>query len=316
MANIYLPSTSDGKFWLVCEPPEDTVAMDEAIQELDSTTLEVAKTKSNRSLAMYLKSLSVDDVARATKADGTGPAPGGDTNLIDSIPGPLTNDVGFMNAFGAGDNLYFYQVDTNKASHYYLAAGGERGPGSTRFVLKLAPNGSMQQATWNGQGDFYKPMPPNTAEWLARRQISGTVITLTNSARVSVPGRSPFMPIWELQFNVDGTSVASIVTADADLSGDADGDGQADGDELYAGFDPDNPGSVFTVEGGSMEAIGDDKLVITWPSVAGKTYSVHRCTDIMSGFGMIDSGIAATAPQNSYTDTVTSATAYYKVEVE
>jgi hypothetical protein len=57
-------------------------------------------------------------------------------------------------------------------------------------------------------------------------------------------------------------------------------------------------------------------FVVRWNSVAGQTYTVLKSTDLATGFTPIAAGIPATAPVNSYTDAVTSAAAFYLVQVD
>jgi len=129
-------------------------------------------------------------------------------------------------------------------------------------------------------------------------------------------GDSPFIPVWQLEFDSDGTPVYSEVRADVDLSGDADEDGQTDGDELYSGQDPSSALSVFSIEGGRLHGLGPDKLLISWPSTNDLTYTVYSTERIGQPFSIVASGIEATPPMNMYTDTVSSALIYYRVEVE
>ena len=51
--------------------------------------------------------------------------------------------------------------------------------------------------------------------------------------------------------------------------------------------------------------------------MAGKTYSLYRTTDLSAGWSQpIATGIGATPPLNSYTDTVSAAAAFYMVGVQ
>jgi hypothetical protein len=315
MVSIFLPSTSDGHFWLVAEPPEDEEAMDQAMASLADISLTLAPAQSNPGLAALLE----DRFGESGKAGGgklDSGADAGDPSLLDSIPDPLQEDAGFMSAYNQAPVVSYYAVNTNRANEYYLAAGGVRGPGSTLFVLKLARDGSMRQATWHHEPTFFHPLERKAADWAARKQLSGTSVSCTGAALVSIKGSSDFMPVWDMIFDVDGNPVSVVVRADVDLSMDTDGDGMADGDELYSGSDPGQRSSVFAVEGGHLAALGADRLVVEWPAAEGKTYSLLRASDLASPFSRIATGLAATPPMNTYTDTVTEATAYYRVEVE
>lgn len=61
--------------------------------------------------------------------------------------------------------------------------------------------------------------------------------------------------------------------------------------------------------------------VVSWPSVAGRTYTLWRATTLrqgMAGFQKIASGIPATEPMNSYADLSAGdgASCYYRVQLD
>ena len=53
--------------------------------------------------------------------------------------------------------------------------------------------------------------------------------------------------------------------------------------------------------------------VVRWHSVPGKIYTVYQSTNLLNGFTVLQSGIAATAPTNSLTTTSTGGQAYYMI---
>jgi hypothetical protein len=315
MEDIYLPSTTNDRYWLVAEPPEDPEAMAAAAEQIDSTDIQLAQPAPHAGMAQYLAarfgSSTGDRELSGTRSGGSG-----DPSLLAVLPDALLNNEAFMNAFNQGQVVSYYEVNSNRTDRYFLAGGGDYGPASTRYVIKLAPDGSLLQASWNDQPVFYEPLPLNAADWAAQRQLSGDEITLTSNELVSAAGGSAFNPVWNLNYEVDGTPVNSVVQSDVDLSGDTDGDGMNDRQELYAGQDPGDALSVFSIEGGVVEILGEDQVVISWPSTAGKTYSLKRCGNLLQGFEVRASGVAATPPVNTYTDQVSTATVYYRVDVE
>ncbi len=308
MASVFQPAIGLSQFWMVAEPPEDPAALDAAVGQIERSTVVLSDAQANPALASFLRT----KFGGARRLFGGG---GGDPNLAGSLPKALAEHEAFADAFGAAPVVAYYAVNTNGSGTYYLAAGGERGPGSTRYVLKLATNGAVLQATWSDDPAFYQVPGLDVAEWAARQQV-GTSATLQASALVGNPGDSPFVPAWQLQFDHNGTTVYSEVRADIDLSGDADGDGVSDGQELYTGQDPNDALSVFSIEGGTLRTLGPDKLILRWPSKAGRTYSVHRAVLLGQPFTRIASQVAATAPENEYVDEPSSARAFYKVVVE
>ena len=44
-------------------------------------------------------------------------------------------------------------------------------------------------------------------------------------------------------------------------------------------------------------------LIICWSSVAGKTYSIYRTTDLAVPFTAVATSVPASPPQNQFTDT-------------
>ena len=103
---------------------------------------------------------------------------------------------------------------------------------------------------------------------------------------------------------------------------DTDGDGVLDGDEVPAGTNPNQAGDAFRITsfasktGDFIMAIGQP-YEVKWSSVAGKTYSVFRTTNLGAGFSILQSNILATPPVNSFIDTLPpDPKASYSVGVE
>ena len=98
---------------------------------------------------------------------------------------------------------------------------------------------------------------------------------------------------------------------------DSDDDGEDDGHEHATGMDPNNGNSSFKARCMEPAACGGEVLVISWPSVEGKTYRIESAPDLMSGFGPVATGIAATPTMNSYTVSVNGVEGrIYRVGVE
>ena len=117
-------------------------------------------------------------------------------------------------------------------------------------------------------------------------------------------------------FSNAGQLITNEIPQDVDLSGDTDGDGMSDRLELYAGFDPSDAASRFSVQAGQLSGSDPNTVVITWSSASGCFYSMYRATNMLASFELLRMHIPATAPVNSYTDHVSSVQSYYRIETE
>ena len=97
---------------------------------------------------------------------------------------------------------------------------------------------------------------------------------------------------------------------------DFDGDGTSNLAEALAGTSPVDSGSFFAVSAVSVvPGAGSGEFVVRWYSEPGKTYTIHRSTNLVSGFTVLQSGIDDTAPINSHTTMVSTVAAYYLISV-
>ncbi|MHC1765643.1 MAG: right-handed parallel beta-helix repeat-containing protein [Verrucomicrobiia bacterium] len=100
---------------------------------------------------------------------------------------------------------------------------------------------------------------------------------------------------------------------------DADRDGFLDRFEYFAGSDPTSSASLLKVLSAVKSSNGHD-LVITWSSVAGKTYALRRSPTLPASgsFGsIVKSGITSNGPVTSWTEALRLDTpSYFRVEVE
>jgi len=112
---------------------------------------------------------------------------------------------------------------------------------------------------------------------------------------------------WEEHYSGDPTGM----TANADT----DQDGATDFDESVAGTDPTNRHSVLTVR--LPAAPGTNGVLLQWPSVTNRFYSVARSTNLLEGFNPVATDIPATAPTNLFTDPIDDrGHIYYHLNVE
>jgi len=114
---------------------------------------------------------------------------------------------------------------------------------------------------------------------------------------------------WELQYFGQLTGV--------NTNADTDHDGLSNLGEWLAGTNPTNAASGLWLTLHSSAAA--NTAVLSWPSVAGKTYRIARATNLVTGFdSFVRTNITATAPTNSETDSATlpGNARFYRIGVE
>lgn len=131
--------------------------------------------------------------------------------------------------------------------------------------------------------------------------------SLCLSSSLAPPSQSAFEQ-WQID-NFGSTSGANVGP-----DGDYDGDGFSNWGEFVAGTDPRSEGSFL--EATAANRLGGGNFIITWPSAAGRYYTVRRSTNGVEGvFTVLASGLPATPPENSYTDTVPPAVKSYMYRI-
>jgi hypothetical protein len=101
----------------------------------------------------------------------------------------------------------------------------------------------------------------------------------------------------------------------AEIGTDNDGDGSDDTDEYVAGTDPTNLFSVFAIS--DLTGIDSTTNVIRWHSVSNRAYGLMERTNLFEGtWTRSVSNIPATPPVNSYTVSVTTVEAFFKVVLD
>jgi hypothetical protein len=101
-----------------------------------------------------------------------------------------------------------------------------------------------------------------------------------------------------------------------DPDADADRDGLCNFAEYLAGTDPTDAASTFSIremlagEAGGPQA---GAMVVRWPSLAGRVYDVLWAERLGTAFTVLETGVSAAPPMNSYTVTTDRASGFFKV---
>ena len=105
-------------------------------------------------------------------------------------------------------------------------------------------------------------------------------------------------------------SSASVGTILLDPNGDYDHDGMSNANEDFAGTNPLDSNSVFRV----LSLTGSNLL--TWSSVAGKTYRVWTASNPATAFSPVSTVVTGNGPTASYLDSsATNLNRFYRVNV-
>ena len=97
---------------------------------------------------------------------------------------------------------------------------------------------------------------------------------------------------------------------------DNDRDGTSNLNEYFAGTDPTDAKSVFKIV--SARQVSTTSLEVNWLSVTGRTYSVWRSTNLVSGYTAIQTGLAGNGTTNTFTDPTANGlhSYFYRVRVD
>ena len=134
-------------------------------------------------------------------------------------------------------------------------------------------------------------------------------VSVTYEALQSTSNDTPYT--WLDSYGlVDGGDYAA-----ADMA-DSDSDSLLNWQEFLCGTDPTNANSVLTIN--SIESVSSDAYEVNWQSVPGKSYNLLTSSDLLSGAWATNaSGMtAASGDETSTTQTVSSAAAYFQIELD
>ena len=163
----------------------------------------------------------------------------------------------------------------------------------------------------------------NITDALRVRSVGGLTLTAEDEAGLAILNASPgdinlngVPDSWEQQI-VDSSvqtngPVRSVLDVDLATVGP---NGFTYYQSYLAGLTPTDPNSVLAISAVTPLADAENHITVRWYSVAGKRYTLYKTTDLSAEFTAIPAatGIVAAGPQTSFTDTVSSARAFYMV---
>ena len=168
----------------------------------------------------------------------------------------------------------------------------------------VKPSGSSfvnSNFTWTATTAFLNTT--NLVTFVANDRQSQTNSVVTNSMTIVVPFD------YDADNMSDGWEWSNFATLTNGPTGDRDGDGQDNYTEYVAGTQATNAGSLFAAGGASASA--GTKYVVSWPAVAGRTYTVYKGTNLLQSFQLLAAGLTT----GSYTDSPASLNrVYYRVK--
>lgn len=154
----------------------------------------------------------------------------------------------------------------------------------------------------------------NFSTWLAFSPASANDIDgdgLSNIAE-GIAGTDTENPDTDGDGMSDGYEVANGLNPLVnDANGDRDGDGMSNLQEYLAGTAANDATSLFKISTVTSQIGGG--FVVTWQSVADKTYQVQFTDDLGTSFAPLSGTIKATGPTTSYADGTAAGQRFYKV---
>ena len=193
---------------------------------------------------------------------------------------------------------YAFSVAASGGGSVTGSASGECVPGSTVNVTAVpAPN--YHWSYWTGN------VPASQTNPLTLTMDQNRSVTAVFEPDLAANG----VPDWWL------AQYGWTNNFDAAALADADGDGQATWQEYLAGTDPTDPMSVLRARIEADPSTGG--LLISWPSVAGKTYRIEQSADLTGSWTVQASNIPATPPLNTQKEQLLpGGNVFYRITVE
>jgi hypothetical protein len=217
--------------------------------------------------------------------DEVGPHPGW---LVDDVELTITNVVRGR-----------IEVTNNLAEASFRVTGPAPFDGSGRSMVRTNALGGEYVVTF-GAVPYYVTPPPQTNTLTAAAPLvfrGNYTFSDANNNRIS--------DVWEQeQFGE--------ISAGRTAQTDSDADGFADSAEFVSGTNPNDGASRLEIS--TLRVLSNNRVEVTWPSVAGKTYRLLASTDGRN-WQTYGGEMRANGPQTSYTFTSSGGFFLFKIEL-
>ncbi|MBN1669568.1 MAG: right-handed parallel beta-helix repeat-containing protein [Kiritimatiellae bacterium] len=134
-----------------------------------------------------------------------------------------------------------------------------------------------------------------------------TVLVLKAQAGADLDG-DEMHDAWELTYFLATNAV------NGEATNDFDADGMSNLHEFLAGYDPTNAASLLEIT--AFDPASDTNVVLEWPSVSGKVYTVGHTAELTNSWTALQSGVTAAPPSNVWTTQLDGTRQYYRIELE
>lgn len=230
-----------------------------------------------------------------------------DNDTTTSLRGAWGSENGIQRGFAFGDLTFLAdQWNGNPNDGEFLVLGTHFVANGAGWTNQLLLDASFRIAGFgqNEQGDLFvcdldRSTPGN-----------GNLHKILDTTELVDSDNDTMPDAFEVFYGLATNDVADALL-------DTDRDGMANGDEFIAGTDPTNPDSDLSFMATDF-APTTKEIVLHWPSVADRTYSVSRTTNFLEGFSVLATNLVATPTLNVYTSSVPddSDGGAFRIEVE